>query len=57
MGQSLCVKATKQIIFKDYSLHLMRFKSLLNVPAMNESLIFHDEAFVTIFRSTENEYG
>lgn len=35
MGQSLCVKVTEKLIFKDYNLHLMRFKSLLNVLAMN----------------------
>ncbi len=57
MGHSLCVKVTEKLIFKDYNLHLIRFKSLLNVLAMTESLISHAEAFVTIFRSTENEYG
>lgn len=56
-GQSLCVKVTEKLIFKDYNLHLIRFMSLLNVLAMNESLISLAEAFVIIFRSTENEYG
>lgn len=50
----VCVKVTEKLIFKDYNLHLIRFMSLLNVLAMNESLISHAEAFVTIFRSTEN---
>lgn len=54
MGQSLCVKVTEKQILKDYNLHLMRCKSLLNVIALNESLISHAEAFVTIFQSTEN---